>query len=78
PLPGYPQPVVPFAARARQMTDHLYSIRKTAEAMASTRAVYLRHGSRRKEPSFRARRPRRPAPPAGPTVFDHLGDERGL
>lgn len=78
PLPDYPQPVVPFAARARQMTDHLYSIRKTAEAKASTGAVYLRHGSRRKEPLFRARRPKRPAPPAGPTLFDHLQDDRDL
>ena len=77
PLPEYPRPVVPFAARAKQMTDYLYGIRKTTEAKASTTAVYLRHGSRRKEQSFRTKRPKRPAPPSGPTLFDHLEGGEG-
>lgn len=77
PLPRYPPPVVPFAARARQMTDYLYGIRKTAEAKAATPAVYLRHGSRRKEQPFRSRRAGRHGKTSGPTLFDHLEDVQG-
>jgi deoxyribodipyrimidine photo-lyase len=76
-VPGYPPPVVPFAGRAKHMTDALYAIRKTAEAKAATPAVYLKHGSRRKERSFRPKRPpkpKRPAPPPTPSLFDDLTD----
>ncbi len=71
PLPGYPPPAVPFAERAKWMTEVLYGIRKTAAAKAATPAVYRRHGSRR--PEERPRRVRRPVrPPARPqpTLFD--------
>jgi deoxyribodipyrimidine photo-lyase len=76
-LPNYQPPVVPFAQRARQMTDALYGIRKLAEAKAITQAVYLKHGSRKKEQSFRPKKLKRPAekrptPPSTPTLFDRL------
>jgi deoxyribodipyrimidine photo-lyase len=77
-LPGYPLPVVPFAERAKQMTDLLYAIRFTAEAKAATPAVYQRHGSRKKEQSFRPKPPKKaakPKPPAGPTLFDDVAEE---
>jgi deoxyribodipyrimidine photo-lyase len=62
-LPEYPPRVVEFASRARQMTDVLYIIRKTAEAKAATPAVYIKHGSRMKTQEFRrrTRKPRRGA-----------------
>lgn len=66
-LPGYPPPVVPFAERAKQMTDALYAVRKSAAATAATEAVYRKHGSRKKESTFR---PRKPATPATPSLFD--------
>jgi deoxyribodipyrimidine photo-lyase len=47
-LPNYPSPVVPFAPRAKWMTDLLYAVRKSAESKAETPAVYRRHGSRKK------------------------------
>jgi hypothetical protein len=47
-LPNYPPPVVPFAPRAKWMTDLLYAVRKSAESKAETPAVYRRHGSRKK------------------------------
>jgi deoxyribodipyrimidine photo-lyase len=53
---GYPAPIVPFAERARQMTDVLYSIRKSPAANALTPAIYKRHGSRRKEVAHRRRK----------------------
>ncbi|MBA4192418.1 MAG: hypothetical protein C0467_31000 [Planctomycetaceae bacterium] len=71
-LPDYPSSVVPFAERAKRMTDQLYAIRRTAEAKAATAAVYLMHGSRKKEQSFRPKKPKRPAPPPIPTLFDAL------
>lgn len=55
-LNDYPAPIVPFAERARQMTDVLYSIRKSPAANALTPAIYKRHGSRRKEVAHRRRR----------------------
>lgn len=74
-LPTYPSQIVPFAERAKQMTDQLYAIRKSTEAKAMTKAVYLIHGSRKKEQSFRPKRPKRPAPPHIPTLFDDLNEE---
>ena len=73
-LSGYPAPVVPFAERAKHMTNALYAIRKTVAARAATPAVYLRHGSRKKERSLRPRKPKRPVPPAAPTLFDDIPD----
>ena len=74
-LSDYPPPVVPFAERAKHMTDALYTIRKSAEAKAATAGVYFKHGSRRKETTFRPRRPKRPAPPPTPSLFDGDGSE---
>ncbi|MCU0706027.1 MAG: deoxyribodipyrimidine photo-lyase [Fimbriiglobus sp.] len=68
-LPGYPPPVVPFAERAKQMTDALYAIRKSAVAKAATAAVYLKHGSRKKEPTVRPKRAKKPAKPTTPSLF---------
>ncbi len=76
-LSGYPPPVVPFAERAKHMTDALYAVRKTAAAKAATPAVYAKHGSRKKDQSFRPRRPKRPAPPPAPTLFDAAPDDPG-
>ncbi len=72
--PGYPPPVVPFAERAKRMTDALYAVRKSAEARAATPAVYRKHGSRKTERSFRPRKPQRPAPPPTPSLFDDVPD----
>ncbi|MGL6096043.1 MAG: FAD-binding domain-containing protein [Fimbriiglobus sp.] len=72
PRPGFPPPVVPFAERAKQMTDHLYAVRKSAAAKAATSAVYGKHGSRKKEQSFRPKTPKRPGPSPAPTLFDAL------
>ena len=76
-LPGYPSRIVPFAERAKKMTDQLYGIRKTAEAKMATKAVYLTHGSRKKGTSLRPKRIKRPAPPPSPTLFDNLDDNPG-
>jgi len=71
-LPNCLPPVVSFADRAKQMADALYVIRKSATAKAATPAVYRKHGSRKKEQSFRPKRPK-PAPrPEQPTLFDDL------
>jgi len=77
-LPGYPSRVVPFAERAKKMTDQLYGIRKTTEAKMATKAVYLTHGSRKKTTSKRPKRIKRPAPPPSPTLFDNLDDNPDL
>ena len=69
-LPGYPPPVVPFAERAKQMTDALYAIRKSVEAKAATPAVYVKHGSRKKEQTVRPKRATKPAKPTTPSLFD--------
>jgi deoxyribodipyrimidine photo-lyase len=69
-LPGYPPPVVPFAERTKQMTDVLYAIRKSAAARAATAAVYLKHGSRRKEQTLRPKKAKKPAKPSTPSLFD--------
>jgi deoxyribodipyrimidine photo-lyase len=68
--PGYPSPVVPFAERAKQMTDVLYAIRKSAAAKVATSAVYLKHGSRKKEQSFRPKKVKKPVKPSTPSLFD--------
>ncbi len=68
--PGYPSPVVPFAERAKQMTDVLYAIRKSAAAKVATCAVYLKHGSRKKEQSFRPKKVKKPVKPSTPSLFD--------
>jgi deoxyribodipyrimidine photo-lyase len=69
-LTDYPPPVVPFAERAKQMTDVLYAIRKSAAATAATAAVYFKHGSRKKEQAVRPRKPKKPAKPSTPSLFD--------
>ncbi|NBR05373.1 MAG: hypothetical protein EBT92_06345 [Planctomycetes bacterium] len=71
-IPGYPSRIVPFAERAKKMTDQLYAIRKSTEAKEATKAVYLTHGSRKKNNSSRPKRSRRPALPPTPTLFDDL------
>lgn len=80
-LPGYPRPIVPFAPRAKQMTDLLYRIRQSPEAQQATPSVHARHGSRKPGPAIRSR-PRRPRPrrprspgPTGPTLFDDPASE---
>lgn len=75
PLPSYPSPIVPFAERAKRMTDYLYTIRKSAEAKAATSAVYLKHGSRKKDQSFRPKRLKNPKLPPSRTLFDDLADD---
>jgi deoxyribodipyrimidine photo-lyase len=74
-LPGYPPPAVPFAERAKQMTDALYAIRKSVAAKAATPAVYVKHGSRKKEQTIRPRKPSRPVPPPVPTLFDAVSTD---
>jgi deoxyribodipyrimidine photo-lyase len=71
-MPGYPPPVVPFAPRAKQMTDILYTIRQTTGAKAATAAVYFKHGSRKPDQSSRPKRRKRPTPSASRTLFDDL------
>jgi deoxyribodipyrimidine photo-lyase len=71
-LPDYPPPVVPFAERAKRMTDVLYPIRKSAAAKTATLAVHINHGSRKKETTVRPKKPKRPAPPPTPSLFDGL------
>jgi hypothetical protein len=55
---------------AHQVTDALYAIRKSAAAKAATAAVDEKHGSRRKERSFRPRTEKKPATPTTPSRFD--------
>jgi len=74
-LPGYPPPVVPFAERAKHMTDTLYAIRQSAAAKAATTAVHLKHGSRRKGQPARPRNVKKPAPPPTPTLFDAVPND---
>lgn len=74
-LPKYPAQIVVFAERAKQMTDQLYAIRKSTEAKAATRAVFLTHGSRKKEQSFRPKRVKRPSPPPMRTLFDDINED---
>lgn len=76
-LPDYPPPVVPFAERAKVMTDVLYAIRKSAAAKAATAVVYRKHGSRKKEQSFRPKRPKKPVPPPTPSLFDGWDTDGG-
>jgi deoxyribodipyrimidine photo-lyase len=68
----YPQPVVDFVERAKCMSDALYGIRKTAAARAATPAVYHKHGSRKRETSFRKKKPKPAGPPPVPTLFDEV------
>jgi deoxyribodipyrimidine photo-lyase len=65
----YPQPVVSFAERTREMTETLYAIRRTAAAISITPGVYAKHGSRKKETNFRRLRSPRNTP-TRPTLFD--------
>jgi hypothetical protein len=65
--------VVAFAERAKTMKDALYAIRKSATAQGATPAVYTRHGSRKKEQSFRPKRQKPAQPPNQRTLFDDLG-----
>ncbi len=79
-LPHYPERVVPFAPRAKQMIDALYAIRKMEETKLLTPAVYRKHGSRKKEQVFRPKRTSkkgatRPIKPPAPGLFDLLEDE---
>ncbi len=59
-LPHYPPPVVDFGTRTQQMKDILYGIRKTQAATDATQAVYLKHGSRKKELARKSRPPKKP------------------
>jgi deoxyribodipyrimidine photo-lyase len=73
-LPNCVEPIVPFRERSKQMMDLLYAIRKTAEAKAATTEVFLRHGSRKKPPTRRQRKPK-PKPKLGSqtaSLFDDL------
>lgn len=70
---NYPKPVVAFAERAKTMKDALYAIRKSAIAQGATPAVYNRHGSRKKEQSFRPKRQKPAQHPNQRTLFDDLG-----
>jgi len=67
PIPGYPPPIVDFRTRTAAMTALLYERRRTADP-AVTAAVYRKHGSRTKPTT--ARRPKKPARPDQPTLFD--------
>lgn len=76
-LNDYPAPIVPFAERARRMTDVLYAIRKSPAANDLTPAIYKRHGSRRKESTTHRRKKSTAKAPAqkhrksqAPTLFD--------
>ena len=71
----YPAQIVVFAERAKQMTDQLYAIRKSTEAKAATRAVFLTHGSRKKGTSSRPKRIKRPSPPPMRTLFDDINED---
>lgn len=66
---GYPGPIVTFADRAKRMTDSLYAIRKSPEAKAATPAIFVRHGSRKKDRSPRRKSPRHVK--RTPTLFDN-------
>jgi deoxyribodipyrimidine photo-lyase len=69
--PGdYPPPVVPFAERAKRMTDVLYAIRKSDAAKAATAAVYQKHGSRKRERTVRPKKVKKPAKHFTPSLFD--------
>ncbi|MEZ6143082.1 MAG: FAD-binding domain-containing protein [Zavarzinella sp.] len=70
PVEHYAPPVVDFARRSQQMSKWLYSIRKTTAAIAATKAVYQKHGSRKKETSFRVRRTPKKKSKNQPTLFD--------
>lgn len=72
---NYPARVVPFAERAKLMTNQLYAIRKSAEAKEATKTVYLAHGSRKNEKLIRPKRPKRTPPPSSPTLFDSLEED---
>ncbi|MGL6073368.1 MAG: FAD-binding domain-containing protein [Fimbriiglobus sp.] len=66
-------PIVEFESRSKWMKDTLYAIRKSTTAKAATPSVYLKHGSRKKEQSFRPRRTPKRQPPTKPpqkTLFD--------
>lgn len=76
-IPGYVPAIVPFAERAKRMTQILYSIRKSPEAIAATSAVYFRHGSRRKEWSSGPKKARKKPIPRSPGLFDHLDENSG-
>ena len=45
--PGYPPPLIDFAAESRIMKDVLYSLRDSPEGKAAAEIVQKRHGSRR-------------------------------
>ena len=75
---GYPEPVVPFTERAKWMSSQLYAKRNSAEARTATTAIYLKHGSRKKERVSRRKRPSKSVPPKKTQtrgLFDELPDE---
>ena len=47
-LDGYPQPVVCLKARAKEMKDRIFSIRKSAEGKESSSLMLRKHGSAKK------------------------------
>ncbi len=51
--PGYPAPLIDFAAESRIMKDVLYALRDSPEGKAAAEIVQKRHGSRRPRPGRR-------------------------
>ncbi len=71
----YPPPLVDWAARTKTMRDLLYGLRRGPEAAAATRAVWEKHGSRKRPAPRTAPKPRAPAKPRKkkpdtPSLFD--------
>lgn len=54
--PGYPKPLIDFAAESRIMKDVLYQRRGSPEGEAAAAVVQQRHGSRRPRPKHPSRR----------------------
>ncbi|MBL8889736.1 MAG: deoxyribodipyrimidine photo-lyase [Planctomycetaceae bacterium] len=77
---SYPPPIVPFRERAKEMTDRLYAIRRSAEAKDATPAVFARHASRKQSGTFRrpksSPRSRSARRDDGPTLFDDLEEDQ--
>jgi deoxyribodipyrimidine photo-lyase len=57
-LPGYPAPIVDFAAETAAMKALLYGLRKS-QSPADTHEVFRKHGSRRKMPPMPTRAPKK-------------------
>ncbi len=53
----YPSPVVDHATASKRARDRIFEVRKTAEAKAEAKRVYLKHGSRRRPRQRRSAMP---------------------